>query len=129
MNIREVIEKLQEMASRLPNGLDSEVQVHICNQGEPGVMTPFIDVDTMWTYHEKTGALAGGFAIVQGHPHRDVGNSATMSITAEIDDLAQQWAADLRGVDTVGAASIVTVTSPDGEEYLLLPSSDGKFVK
>lgn len=129
VNIREVIEQLQEMAARLPNGVDSDVQVHICNQDEPGVLTPSIAVDTMWTYNEKTGALTGGFAIVQGHPHRDKGSSATMPMTAEIDDVAERWAADLRGIDTAGAASVVTVTSPDGEEYLLLPSSDGKFVK
>ncbi|MGH3824448.1 MAG: hypothetical protein ACRDRA_16690 [Pseudonocardiaceae bacterium] len=129
MNIRGVIEKLQEMAERLPDGLDSEVQVHICNQDEPGVMTASIEVDTMWTYNQKTGALIGGFAIVQGHPHRDKGTSTTKPVTAEIDDLVEQWAADLRGVDAGGASRMVTMTSPKGEKYLLLPSSDGKFVK
>ncbi len=127
MNIREVIEKLQEMAGRLPDGLDSEVQVHICNQDSPGVMTPSIEVDTMWTYNETTGAPSGGCAIVQGHPHRDTGGSTTTPVTAEIDDLVQKWAAELRGADSAGGA--VTMTSPEGEEYVLLPSSDGKFVK
>lgn len=129
MNIRVVIEKLQEMAERLPDGLDSDVQVHICNDDEPGVMTSAIEVDTMWTYHKETGALSGGFAIIQGHPHRDETSSTTKPVTAEIDDFVERWTADLRGVDASGAASMVTVTSPDGEEYLLLPSSDGKFVK
>jgi hypothetical protein len=129
LNIREVIEKLQEMAGRLPDGLDSEVQVHICNQNEPGVMTPSIEVDTMWTYNQKTGALSGGCAIVQGHPHRDKGSSTTTPMTAEIDDLVEKWAADLRGVDAESWTRMVTVTSPEGEEYVLVPSSDGKFVK
>jgi hypothetical protein len=34
VNIREVIEKLQEIAQRLPGGLDSEVHVAICNANE-----------------------------------------------------------------------------------------------
>lgn len=129
MNIREVIEKLQEMAGRLPDGLDSDVQVHICNQDSPGVMTRSIEVDTRWTYDQKTGALRGGCAIVQGHPHRDTDSPTTTPVTAGIDDLVQKWAADLRGVDPSGGAGLVTITSPEGEEYLLLPSSDGKFVK
>lgn len=129
MNIRGVIEKLQEMAERLPDGLDSEVQVHICNQDEPGVMTPSIEVDTMWTYNQKTGALTGGFAIVQGHPHRDQGGSTTKPVTAEIDDLVERWAADLRGIQAGAGSQMATMTSPEGEKYLLVPSSDGKFVK
>jgi hypothetical protein len=129
LNIREVIEKLQEMAARLPEGLDSEVQVHICNQGEPGLMTASIEVDTMWTYDQKTGALTGGCAIVQGHPHRDKDISTTTPVTSEIDDLIEKWAADLRGVDARGWERMTMMTSPEGEEYLILPSSDGKFVK
>ena len=40
MNIRDVINKLQEVATQLPDGLDSEVRIHICNQGASGLVTP-----------------------------------------------------------------------------------------
>ena len=68
MNIREVIEKLQEMATRLPDGLDSEVRIAICNAQDPGLVTPSIEVDTMATVDRKTSAVKESFAIVQGTP-------------------------------------------------------------
>jgi hypothetical protein len=129
VNIREVIEKLQEMAARLPDGLDSEVQVHICNGPEPGLMTPSIEVDTMWRQSAETLTVSGGFAIIQGHPHRDEGDSMTRPAIAEIDDLVQKWAADQRGVpDGASRADLIRLRSAEGE-FALLPCSDGRFVK
>ncbi|MGH3754113.1 MAG: hypothetical protein ACRDRP_15735 [Pseudonocardiaceae bacterium] len=126
MNIREVIEKLHEMAARLPDGLDSEVRVHICNGNDPGLMTPSIEVDTMWTQNTETLAVSSGFAIVQGHPHLDEADSTVRPATAGIDDLVEKWAADLRGV--AGGADPIKLRSGEGE-YMLLPFSDGKFVR
>ncbi len=129
MNIREVIEKLQEVAAQLPGGLESEVQVHICNGNDPGLMTPSIEVDTMWIQNERTLALSGGFAIVQGHPHRDEGDSTTRPATSEIDDLVEKWAAEQRGVEGgSGMSDLIRLSSNEGE-YVLVPMSDGKFVK
>lgn len=129
MNIREVIEKLHEVATQLPDGLDSEVQVHLCNGHDPGVMTPSIEVDTMWIQSAETLAVSSGFAIVQGHPHRDGGGSTTRPVTAEIEDLVEKWAADQRGVEGGNSgADPITLRAGD-EEYALLPCSDGRFVK
>lgn len=99
MNIREVIERLHEVAAQLPEGLDSEGRVHICNGSGPGLMTSSIEVDTMWIQNTETLAVSDCFAIVQGHPHRDESDSTVRPATAEIDDLVEKWAADLRGVE------------------------------
>lgn len=129
MNIREVIEKLQEVAAQLPDGLDSEVRVHICNGSDPGLMTSSIEVDTMWTQNKDTFAVSGSFAIVQGHPHRDERDSTVRPVTSEIDDLVEKWAGDLRGgAKALGGADPIRLRSDEGE-YMLLPFSDGKFVK
>jgi hypothetical protein len=82
------------VAAQLPDGLDSKVQVHLCHGPDPGLMTPFIEIDAMWTHNKDTLAIPDGFAIVQGHPHRDVGNSTLRPVAAEIDDLVEKWAAD-----------------------------------
>ncbi|MGH3710537.1 MAG: hypothetical protein ACRDRQ_21075 [Pseudonocardiaceae bacterium] len=129
VNIREVIEKLHEVATRLPDGLDSEVQVHICNGTDPGLMTPSIEVDTMWAQNQETLAVSSSFAVIQGHPHRDESNPPTRPATAEIDDLVEKWAADQRGVQNgAGRADLIKLRSSEGE-YALLPCSDGRFVK
>ena len=116
MNIREVIEKLHEGAAQLPDGLNSEVQVHICNGNDPGLMTPSIEVDTMWTHNEQTLALSGGFAIVQGHPHRGEDDSTTRPVTAEIDARVEKWAADQHGVEgRPGRSDLIRLSSAEGE--------------
>jgi hypothetical protein len=126
VNIREVIEKLHDMAVRLPDGLDSEVQVHICNGDNPGLMTPSIEVDTMWPLSKETFAMRRGFAVIQGHPHRDKSDSTLRPATADIDDLVGEWAADQRRAE--GGADLIKLRSGEGD-YALLPCSDGTFVK
>ncbi|MGH4011160.1 MAG: hypothetical protein ACRDTH_23870 [Pseudonocardiaceae bacterium] len=125
MNIREVIAKLQEMAERLPGGLDSEVRVSICNGNEPGLETPSIGVDTCATQDEKTFAVMETYAIVQGHPHRDERTRALTPVTAQADDILEKWTADQQD----GGMGLTPMRSLEGEEYLLLPFSDGTFIK
>lgn len=75
---------------------------------------------------EETLAVSDGFAIVQGHPHRDEGDPTPRPATAEIDDLVEKWAADQRGVE--GGADPIRLRSGEGE-YMLLPFSEGTYVR
>ena len=127
MNIREVIEKLQQVAEQLPDGFDSEVRVHICNGQEPGLMTPSIEVDT--TQNQKTLAVWGGFAIVQGHPHRDEGSGKTAPLISEIDDLVEKWASEQQEAEGRSASPNLIRVTTDYEDYMLLPLTDGKYAK
>jgi len=127
MNIREVIDRLHEVAQQLPNGLDSDVKVSICNQDEPGLTTSFIEVDTLWRYNRDNNVMTGSFAVVIGHPHHEKDGGKTTPLTAEIDNIAQQWAVD-QAEGKSGAPDPITVKT-DNEEYALLPLSEGVFVK
>jgi hypothetical protein len=97
----------------------------LLQSGRIGVGDASIEVDTMFTMNTKTSAVTERFAIVQGHPHRDEQGGSLTPVTAEADDVLEKWTADQRD----GGMGLVPVRSPDGEEYLLLPFSDGSFVK
>jgi hypothetical protein len=127
VNIREVIKKLQQVAEQLPDGLDSEVRVHICNGQQPGLMTPSIEVDT--TQNQKTLAVRGDFAIVQGHPHRDEGSGNTAPMISEIDDLVEKWASEQQGAQGRSTSPSLIRVKTDHEDYMLLPLTDGKYAK
>lgn len=118
MNIRDVIERLRELAAELPDGLDSRVRVHICNgSGNEGVMIDSIEVDSMYVQHKQTLAVSDSWAIVQGHPHRDEtpGGTVYRPMTMDVDSVVEQWAAELTGeVPPTPAAS----TSAEMEEYV-----------
>jgi hypothetical protein len=71
MNIRETIARLNKAAAELPAGLDSDVHVRVCDElDDDGVL-----VD-----------LAGGVAVVRGHPHRDV--------PLDADEALKKWVGD-----------------------------------
>jgi hypothetical protein len=103
MNIREAIARLNEVADQLPTGLDTELRVHICNGSDkPGMVTPSIEVDFMVEQHRDTGKVAGSYAIVQGHPHRDPNpeGSTLRPVTMDADDVLQKWAEEYTGGTT-----------------------------
>lgn len=82
MNIRETIEQLTAVAEELPDGLDSQVKVHLCHGDHAeGVITGQVEVYD-----------AGGFAAVRGHPHLDDGNTVVrpllMGVDAELAGIA-----------------------------------------
>ena len=53
----EVIEKLQEVATNLPNGLDTEVEIQICNGHDaPGLRTTSVEVNAVWMIDEEMAA-------------------------------------------------------------------------
>jgi hypothetical protein len=80
VNIREAIDQLAAIAEELPDGLDSEVKVHLCNGDHAeGVLTGQVEVYD-----------AGGFAAVRGHPHLDDGDTVVRPLMMGLDgDLAR----------------------------------------
>ena len=130
MNIREVIEKLQEVAANLPNGLDSEVEIHICNGHDaPGLRTASVEVDTAWLVNEKTYDPKEGFAQISGHPHRDEGSGQVMPVTSQIDDLVEKWATEQQETGGRSASGDMIRVKTDDEEYVLLPWPAGGYIK
>lgn len=130
MNIREVIEKLQEIAEDLPDGLDSEVEIHICNGHDaPGLRTISVEVNPVWTMDQKTLTPKRSFASIQGHPHRDGSGVQTTPIMSEIDDVVEKWTTEQQ--ETGGRSPSVDIirVKTDDEEYVLLPWSEGTYVK
>lgn len=124
VNIREVIEKLQEVAADLPDGLDSEVEVHICNgHDNPGLRTTSVEVDPVWLVDGETYAPKQGRAQICGHPHRDAGSGRTTPLTSQIDDLGDEWSAE-----QPASRNPIRVKTDD-EEYVLLPWSEGTYLR
>lgn len=132
MNIREVIECLNEIAAALPGGLDSEVRVHICNGNDtPGVMTPSIVVDQMWVQDKRDFTVKGSFAVIQGHPHRDKdgAGSTIKPLLMEIDEVVQGWAAEQAGDGPVANSVDVTIDPDSGQRYAVIHRSGQKSIK
>ena len=68
MNVRELIDLLNQAALELPDGLESTVLVHLCNgKEEAGVLTEQVGVAT----GEEDKGAAANCLIVEGHPHAD----------------------------------------------------------
>lgn len=138
MNIREVIERLQQVAAELPAGLESEVRIHICNGHDtPGVMTASVQVDPVWVQHERTLEVKDSWAVVQGHPHldEDTEGSTTRPLTMGLDEVVQQWAADLvgdapRSVGNGRARDLDIVVDPDtGARFVVVHRPGQKSIK
>jgi len=130
MNIREVINKLQEVAAQLPDGLDSEVEIHICNGHDAaGLRTTSIEVNWVSVLKEGTLLPERSVAQIQGHPHRDEGSGQTTPIMSQIDDLVEEWATEQQDTgDQPGSEDIIRVKTDD-EEYVLLPWSEDTYLK
>jgi hypothetical protein len=124
VNIREVIAKLQEVADDLPDGLDSEVEIHICNgHDNPGLRTTSVDVDAVWVMDGKMQIQKQALASIQGHPHRDEGSRQTTPLTMEVDKVAEKWAEE-----NPAPINIIKVKTHN-EEYVLVPWPEGTYVK
>jgi hypothetical protein len=129
MNIREVIAQLQAVAAELPDGLDSQLRVHICHgSGEAALMIDSVEVHAMYSQHKETFEVSDSWAVVQGHPHLDEkpGGRVHRPVTMDVDDVVQQWAAELAGeAPPTPAASTSAeidqyVDTDTGIRYLLL---------
>ena len=130
VNIREVIEKLEEVAEDLPEGLDSEVEIHICNgHNAPGLRTTSVEVDAVWIVDDKMHFRKQALASIQGHPHRDEDSGPTIPLTAEIDDVAEEWATEQQEAGDSSSSKNIIRIKTDDEEYVLLPWSECTHVK
>jgi hypothetical protein len=130
VNIREVIEKLQEVAEELPDGLDSEVEIHIWNgHSGPGLRTTSVEVDAVWIVDEEMRIRKQALASIQGQLHHDEGRAQAPPLTMEIDDVAEEPATEQQETEeNLASAEIIRVKTAD-EEYVLLPWSEGTYVK
>jgi hypothetical protein len=129
VNIREVIEKLQEVAEDLPDGLDSEVEIHIWNgHSGSGLRTTSVEVDAVWIVDDKMRFRKQALASIQGQLHRDEGRGQTPPLTMEIDDVVQESATEQEAGESAASKEILKVKTVD-EEYVLVPWSEGTYVK
>jgi hypothetical protein len=130
VNIREVIEKLQEIATNLPNGLDTEVEIQICNGHDaPGLRTTSVEVNAVWMIDEEMRTTKEAFAQIQVHPHREEGSGETMPRTAKIDDRVEKWVTKEQETEEQSAPRDMIKVKTDDEEYVLLPWPEGTYVK
>ncbi|MDQ3901783.1 MAG: hypothetical protein M3319_15530 [Actinomycetota bacterium] len=130
VNIREVIEKLQEVATNLPNGFDTEVEIQIYNgHDSPGLRTTSVEVNAVWMIDEEMRTTREAVAQIQGHPYRDAGSGETMPMTAQIDDLVEKWATEEQETGEQSASRDMIRVTTDDEEYVLLPWPEGRYVK
>lgn len=137
MNIREVIEGLREVADRLPDGMESQVRIHICHAHDAGTLIRSIQVDSMFEQNRETFEVTDSYAIVQGHPHLDErpGGSTLRPVTMDIEQVVQRWAAEGPGdapkePDPSNLPVIdYTEDADTGTRYILLRSKGIMYVK
>lgn len=61
LKIRELIERRTQVADELPDGVDSNVRVHLCRgHDEPGEITTKVTVDSDGTAGARAGSPASG---------------------------------------------------------------------
>jgi hypothetical protein len=121
MNIREVIDRLQELAEVLPDGLDSEVRVRICNgHSEAGFTTRAVEVDTVWHQDKRTLKVLEGYAALIGHPHTEIEKSTP--VTLGLEEAVERWSAEVgqaRSVPEADAGPEVVGSPPNGRHAIL----------
>jgi hypothetical protein len=118
VNVRELIELLNQAADRLPDGLDSRVMVHICDgwEAEQMILTEAIDV----AVGEEGDGPAADCVLIQGHPHNDDESTTRRPVTMGVD--AQL--ARLTAGDPLPRAGI-TVALGDTGEGVRVPYGEG----
>ncbi|MDT7740945.1 MAG: hypothetical protein QOE59_23 [Actinomycetota bacterium] len=117
MNVRELIDQLNQAALELPGGLESTVLVHLCKgREEAGVLTKQVGVATGEEGQEATANCL----IVEGHPHADDENveqrPVAMSVDAEL--------ARLTSGDPLPRAGITVAIGDTGEGFRI-PYGEG----
>jgi hypothetical protein len=123
VNIRELIEQLTEVAEALPAGLDTAVEVHLCNGDDAeGVLTRVVTVD-----HVDT------FAVVRGHPHLDEENTVVRPLTMDVDnELARIVSGEqvvVRPAVLVEIGDGTSIRVPVDEGTPMLPGSPGALAE
>jgi hypothetical protein len=137
VKIHELIEQLRAVAADLPNGLDSELRVHICNgSGEPALMIDSVEVHPMHQQDRETFEVYDSWAVVQAHPHLDKkpGGQVHRPMTMDVEDVVNRWAAELAGAAPPTPAASTSaemeevVDSDTGSRHMLLHRPGRKSV-
>ena len=117
MKIGELIELLTDAAAELPEGMDSEVHIHICRGRDAfSIVTKEVTVDT-----------SGSIALVQGHPHRDDGPTVRRPVAMGVDDELARLVADPEARHEEPPSSL-TIQIDETKGYRVPLRSDGKIL-
>jgi hypothetical protein len=117
VNVRELIDLLDQAALELPDGLESTVLVHLCHgREEAGILTEQVGVATGG---EDKGAAANCL-IVEGHPHADDDSVERRPVAIGVDaELAR-----LTSGDPLPRAGITVAIGDTGEGFRI-PYGEG----
>lgn len=125
VDIRELIAHLNTAADSLPDGLNSQVLLHVCNgHDEPGVLTKMLGI----AIGEGDEGRIARRLVIEGHPHADdedtVIRPATMGVDDELERLVAGDVPPRPGITVVMDEDGNGVQFPYGEGgVLLLPGS------
>lgn len=121
MNIGDLIRYLEAAAEALPDGLDSEVRVHLCNGHEaPGVFTKMVGV----SHGEPGDGKFSRWAVIEAHPHSDDEDTVYTPMTMGVDDELARMAAG----DAPPRAGITVALGDTGEGMRLPYDQDGRVL-
>lgn len=92
MKVHEAIALLQQKAGDLPDGLDAELRVVMCD-GDDTTISRTLEIDTMVRVDKQTMSKPSAWwVIVKGHPHLDEGGPQRMrGIAADADEHLREW--------------------------------------
>jgi hypothetical protein len=124
MNLRDLVEAINNAAENLPDGLDSRVEVAICNgHDSAGLVTRVATVET----DPGGGRGTGSVFVVRGHPHDDPEAKAIRPAAMGADDALRRWTDESRldptsvlGPDDVPVREVL---DDAGVTWLELPGS------
>jgi len=117
VKIGELIELLTAAAAGLPEGMDSDVHVHICRGWDAfSIVTKEVTVDT-----------SGSVALVQGHPHRDDGPTVRRPVAMGVDDELARLIEDPEAIHEEPPSSVM-IQIDETRAYRVPLRSDGKIL-
>jgi hypothetical protein len=117
VKIGELIELLTDAAADLPDGMDSEVHVHICRGWEAfSIVTKEVTVDT-----------SSPVALVQGHPHRDDGQTVRRPVAMGVDDELARMVENPDAIQEEPPSSVM-IQIDETKAYRVPLRADGKIL-
>jgi hypothetical protein len=119
VNVRELIELLNQAADHMPDGLDSSVRVYICNGWDAdGLMTKEVAVAT----GEEDDGTAANSVIIQGPPAQRRRNTVRRPVAEGVDDELARLAAG----DPLPRPGVAVVLGDTGEGVRIPYDEDGR---
>lgn len=83
--VREFVDRLVEKANALPAGLESEIELAICD-GSTMTLVERVDVGKWANVDQADGTQTRTFIVVRGHLHPDDEPATMRAATADVDD-------------------------------------------